>query len=254
MARPHTFGELFVGIGGMSLGLCRAGWEPRWFVEIDPFCQRVLRKHWPGVNVLGDVRLIEPERQLERVNLIAGGFPCQPHSVAGERRGSNDDRDLWPEFTRIVRCLRPEWVLAENVGGVLSTESGRFFGRILSDLAEAGYDAEWDCLQAAWFGAPHRRERVFILAHSRSQRLSRPVFEGASVCLAEGKAPTKFGNRVIHCGIRWLDDTGNILLGDGVSSELARSAIETYGNAVIPDEAEWLGRRIMEAMEDGGRG
>src|SRR6185369_6298277 len=98
-------------------------------------------------------------------DVIIGGFPCQPHSVAGTRGASDDERDLWPEFARLVREIRPRWVLAENVLGLRSSEAGRFFGGILRDLAECGYCVEWRSISAADMGAPHRRERVWIIAH-----------------------------------------------------------------------------------------
>lgn len=164
-----TFGSLFSGIGGIDLGLQRAGMHCEWQVEKDAFCQKVLAKHWPNTPRYGDIRECG-SHNLRPVDLVAGGFPCQPHSLAGRRQASSDERDLWPEFHRIIRELKPRWVLAENVLGLLSSESGSFFGGILRDLAQAGYDAEWCVLSAAEFGAPHLRERVFIVAHTRLGR------------------------------------------------------------------------------------
>jgi DNA (cytosine-5)-methyltransferase 1 len=162
-----TFGSLFSGIGGIDLGLQRAGFELKWQVEKDEFCQKVLAKHWANTPRYGDVRGLDA-KTLAPVDLIAGGFPCQPHSLAGSRNASADERDLWGEFARIIRELRPVWVLAENVMGLLSSEDGDFFGKVLRDLATCGYDAQWFVLSAAQFGAPHLRERVFIVAHSAS--------------------------------------------------------------------------------------
>lgn len=164
-----TVGSLFSGIGGLDLGLERAGMRVAWQCEIDPYCQRVLTKHWPDVPKFRDVRSVGAHN-LASVDLIAGGFPCQPFSDAGERRGTDDDHNLWPEFARIIRELRPRWVLAENVPGLLSIDSGRIFGGILSDLAALGYGIEWHCIPAAALGAPHRRDRVYIVAHAESIR------------------------------------------------------------------------------------
>ncbi len=161
---PLTFGSLFAGIGGFDLGLERAGMKCSWQVEIDDYANKVLEKHWPDVKRCKDVRECG-SHNLESVDLICGGFPCQPHSLAGKRQASNDERDLWEEFSRIIRELRPRYVVAENVPGILSSESGRFFGRVLRDLAACGYDAEWQCLPASAFGAPHRRDRVWIVAY-----------------------------------------------------------------------------------------
>ena len=102
---------------------------------------------------------------LPAVDVICGGFPCQPHSLAGRRGASADDRDLWPHFARLIRECRPRWVVAENVPGLLSSDAGRFFGTVLGDLAACGYDAEWDCLPASAFGAPHQRDRVWLVAY-----------------------------------------------------------------------------------------
>jgi len=136
-------------------------------VEIDPFCYRILRKHWPSVPRFRDVRDIE-EGDLEPVDLICGGFPCQPTSHAGRRRGQQDQRWLWPEMARIVRMVRPQFILVENPTGLFTVNQGGAFARILGDLAAFGYDCEWDCLPAAVFGAPHLRYRVFIVAYSNA--------------------------------------------------------------------------------------
>lgn len=155
------FGSLFAGIGGLDLGLERAGMRCAWQVEIDDYATRVLCKHWPDVPRFRDVRSVGLHN-LPAVDLICGGFPCQPHSTSGRRRAGADERDLWPEYARIIRELRPRYVLAENVPGLLSSDDGRFFGAILRDLAQLGYDAEWSMLPACALGAPHTRERVFI--------------------------------------------------------------------------------------------
>ena len=160
------FGSLFSGIGGMDLGLERAGMECVWQVEIEPFCQRVLSKHWPDVQKYEDIQDVESD-MLAPVDLICGGFPCPPVSNANpEKKGADDERWLWPEFRRIVRDTLPEWVLVENVPGLRSTWDGRLFGGILRDLADCGYDAEWESISAKAIGAPHLRWRVFIVAHS----------------------------------------------------------------------------------------
>src|SRR4029450_2592075 len=117
-----TFGSLFAGIGGFDLGLERAGLTCRWQVEIDPFCRKVLAKHWPDVTRYADIRELDG-RTVDPVDVLCGGFPCQPHSLAGKRGGSADERDLWREFARVIREVGPRWVLAENVPGLLSTES-----------------------------------------------------------------------------------------------------------------------------------
>ena len=160
-----TVGSLFSGIGGIDLGLERAGFKIEWQIEIDPWCQKVLTKHWPNIERFSDVRECGKEN-LKPVDLICGGFPCQDVSLAGKRAGLRGKRTtLWSEFARIISEIRPRWVLVENVPGLLSSDSGQFFGNILRDLAACRYDAEWDCIPAAAVGAPHRRDRVWIVAY-----------------------------------------------------------------------------------------
>ena len=153
-------GSLFSGIGGLDLGLERAGMTVVWQSEIDPYASRVLAKHWPTVPNLGDITTID-WTTVEPVDVICGGYPCQPFSLAGVRRGDTDPRHLWPHFHRAVRHLRPRYALLENVPGHLSMG----FGRVLGDLAEIGYDVEWCCIPAAAVGAPHLRYRIFAVAH-----------------------------------------------------------------------------------------
>src|SRR3990167_3261466 len=156
-----TFGSLFSGIGGIDLGLERAGMRCAWQVEIDDYCQRVLAKHWPDVPRFRDVREVGAHN-LAHVDLIAGGFPCQDLAQGGKSVGIEGSRSgLWSEFARIIRELRPRFVFVENVPGLLV----RGMGRVLGDLASCGYDAEWQSIPAAAVGAPHIRERVFILAY-----------------------------------------------------------------------------------------
>lgn len=157
---PITFGSLFSGIGGLDLGLERAGMVCRWQCEIDPYATKVLEKHWPHVKRYSDVRTItEPEP----VDLICGGVPCQPWSVAGKRRGQDDARDLWPEFWRVCLLVQPRFILVEEVPG-FAVAGG--LGRALTDLACAGFDAEWFHLSAADVGAPHLRKRLFVVAYA----------------------------------------------------------------------------------------
>ena len=152
--------SLFSGVGGLDRAL---SWHPSVMCERDPYARRILARHWPGVPLVEDVRDVGDVG----AEVVVGGFPCQPHSVAGKRAASADDRDLWPEFARVVRLNRPRLVLAENVTGLLTSEGGAFFGRVLRDLDALGYAVRWDCAEAAAVGAPHRRDRVWIVAVPR---------------------------------------------------------------------------------------
>lgn len=166
MSRP-TVGSLFSGIGGLDLGLERAGMTVRWQVENDDFCNRVLAKHWPNVPRYGDIRTVHGT-DLEPVDLICGGFPCQPTSYAGRRRGTDDDRWLWPEMLRLIRETRPAYVLGENVFGLVTHERGLLLASVIADLAAEGYEvAPPIVFPACAVGALHRRDRVWICAYAR---------------------------------------------------------------------------------------
>ncbi len=154
-----TVGSLFSGIGGIDLGLERAGFDVRWQVEIDDYATRVLEKFWPETRRYRDVRDLSGST-LEAVDCIFGGFPCQPVSVAGKRKAQDDPRWLWPEYARLVDEIRPRYVVVENVPGIYTAG----LSDVVSDLATLGFDAEWHSVPATAFGAPHVRERLVLVA------------------------------------------------------------------------------------------
>jgi DNA (cytosine-5)-methyltransferase 1 len=162
--------DLFSGLGAFSLGLQRAGFRTVAFIEIDPFCRRVLAKHWPGVPQYHDVRTLTADRlHADGIwpDVICGGFPCQDISVAGQGAGIGGERSgLWSEFARLIGEIRPRYVIVENVAALVV----RGLDRVLGDLAACGYDAEWRIISAADMGAPHRRERIWIVAYPDEQR------------------------------------------------------------------------------------
>jgi len=155
-----TVGSLFSGIGGLDLGLERAGMQVIWQSEIDPYACKVLKKHWPEVPNHGDIKEID-WRTVEPVDVICGGYPCQPFSTAGKRQGTDDPRHLWPWVRTAISELRPRYAILENVRGHLSMGGTQVIG----ELAEIGYDAQWDIVSAASVGAPHRRDRIIIVAY-----------------------------------------------------------------------------------------
>jgi DNA (cytosine-5)-methyltransferase 1 len=228
-----TFLSLFAGIGGMDLGLERAGWRCIGQVEIDPFCRKVLAKHWPDVPKWGDIREFHGGLLSEKPDLICGGFPCQDVSFAGRRIGIDGARSgLWAEYARLIGEIRPGWVLVENVAGLLD----RGMGRVVGEMAEIGYDAEWDVVPACAFGAPHPRERVFIVAYPACERQGQLR---RLKCQSQGET-----QRDIH----WAEtEPGYPRMVDGIPARLDR--ITALGNAVVPQVAEWIGRRIIESME-----
>lgn len=237
-----TVGSLFSGIGGFDLGLERAGMRIEWQVEIDPWCQAFLMAERPSIPVYGDIKQIDWET-VRPVDLVCGGFPCQPVSVAGKRLAQDDPRWLWPEFLRCLRILRPRYALIENVPGLFTAG----FTDVLSGLASCGYDAEWDCLSAGACGAHFRRDRVFIIAgcpfasgvrwegirtyQNRTwseQQFARLVEYELSVCVPAGK-----DQRV----------------SDGLPNRIHR--LRAIGNSVVPQVAEVLGRMISELDAQG---
>ena len=161
--------DLFSGIGGFSLGLERAGMETIAFCEIEPLCQQVLKKHWPDVPVFNDIRNLTANELPEQPDVICGGYPCQPFSVAGDRRGQEDDRHLWPEMFRLVKECRPSWVIGENVAGHITMG----VDEVLSDLQGEGYTAQTFVIPAVAVDAPHRRDRVWVIANTNSQSRSK---------------------------------------------------------------------------------
>ena len=160
--------DLFAGIGGISLGLEKAGFRTVAFCEIQPYCHEVLRKNFPGVPIYDDVTTLTADtlaRDGIEIDAICGGFPCQDLSFAGKRAGLEGARSgLWGEYRRLISEIRPRFVIVENVPGLLSLG----MGTVLGDLAALGYDAVWDCVPAAAVGAPHRRDRVWVIAYSQS--------------------------------------------------------------------------------------
>ncbi len=234
-----TYGSLFAGIGGFDLGFERAGMSCSWQVEIDPYCQKVLAKHWPNVRREADVRTFPPPEGDWKVDVICGGFPCQDITSSGKREGIHGSRSgLFFEVIRIVRVLRPSFLVLENVSDLLS----RGMGTVLGELANVGMDAWWDCVPAAAFGVPQRRFRVFIVAYPSSFRFTPggewlkartrsklgDHYDGLDAAKREFKACSGMAGRKDDGIPRWMD------------------RIRTLGNAVVPEVAEWIGRRIME--------
>lgn len=159
-------GSLFSGLGGFDLAAASQGWENCFQVEKDPFCLTVLREHFPAVPKHSDILTFNPEPYVNTIDVVSGGFPCQPFSVAGQRKGTADDRYLWPQMLRVIRAISPRWVVAENVHGLLSLDGGMVFEQVLADLETSGYEVQSVVLPAAGVGAPHIRNRVFIIAHA----------------------------------------------------------------------------------------
>lgn len=231
--------DLFSGIGGFSLGLERAGMETAAFCEIDPFCRRVLAKHWPEVPCYDDVRTLTAERLaadgVGPVDVICGGFPCQDISEAGPRTGIAGERSgLWSEIARLAGELRPRLILVENVSALL----GNGIDVVLGDLAALGYDAVWHCIQAADLGAAHIRDRVWIAAFLPDSEEERGV-ERWGEQFQKSRAPA--GDVY-----SFSDEPEPPRVADGVPNRLDR--VGACGNAVVPQIPEIIGRAIMQMV------
>lgn len=215
--------DLFSGIGGFSLGLERAGMQTVAFCEIDPFCRKVLRKHWPDVPIYKDVKELP---YVGPVDVVCGGFPCQPFSTAsaGKRGGTQDDRYLWPAMLAVIRRHRPRWVIGENVAGIGSMA----LEQVVSDLEAKGYrTAPPFNIPACAVGHDHRRARYWFCAYSDLRR------KHGSAIDAKASVMPERGN-----------ESGSMGAAHGVPRRVDR--LRALGNAVVPKIPEMIGRAIVE--------
>jgi DNA (cytosine-5)-methyltransferase 1 len=225
--------DLFSGIGGFSLGLERAGMETVAFCEFDKKAQLVLKKHWPEIPIYDDVRELSGKQfEGQTIDLICGGFPCQPFSVAGKQKGEEDDRHLWPEYFRLIQEIRPRWVIGENVSGLINMG----LDQVLSDLESADYSCQTLVIPACAVNAPHRRDRVWIIANSESARAGENIGR-----LWQGVSRISGGENAIP---KTLENTGHRGRGDGIEGS-------PRGNGTGKLEA---GLRATKAVEVAGSG
>jgi len=180
--------DLFSGIGGFSLGLeSTGGFETVQFVENNEWCQKVLAKNFPNVPITGDIKNYEPKRS-ERIGLVCGGFPCQPYSVAGKRKGTEDDRHLWPEMLRVIKSVKPKYIIGENVRNLTSIQDGMVFEQVCTDLENEGYEVQSFIIPASAVNAPHQRYRVWIVAHSDNNGQQGRFFETCDQAFARQRS------------------------------------------------------------------
>ena len=257
--------DLFSGIGGFSLGLERTGgFETVAFCEIEDFPRIMLAKHWPAVPIHEDIRQLRGS-DIGPVDVICGGYPCQPFSVAGQRQGEADDRHLWPEMYRLVDELRPTWVIGENVAGHVSMG----LDGVLSDLEAIGYTCRTFIIPACAVDARHRRDRCWIVAHSdnrrqRKQGICKEQQKRAEiVCASENMADATFvmlngigpagsprrGQLANRCEWQPEPDVGRV--AHGVPDRVHR--LKALGNAVVPQIVKMIGHAILEAQNQSAR-
>ena len=246
--------SLFAGIGGLELGLERAGMTTVGQVEINPRCRSVLTRHWPEVPRHDDVQTAPTWWLGElrpRVDLVCGGFPCQPFSYAGKQLGTADERWGWPWMADVIRAVEPRYVFVENVAALVRDRDA--FGWMLGDLADCGFDAEWAVLSAPEFGAPQAsRERLYLVAYPQGvdgiawDRMGESGERGSSFA-ARGLSGLPVAARR-QSSRQWLDSEPRVdRLVDGFPDAVGQ--LEAYGNAVIPAASEHIGRLILEHSE-----
>jgi len=282
--------DLFSGIGGFALAVDTV-WtgSEHIFCEIDPFCQRVLLKHWPNSKIYGDIREITQEsiiadtsndiggessesrggrthsvglgdRTSRGISLLTGGFPCQPFSQAGKRKGTEDNRHLWPEMFRVIQLTKPKWVIAENVRGILTIEGGMVFEQVCLDLEGEGYEVQPLIIPAVAVNAPHRRDRVWFIAHRKSwesgEQTEQDTKSGRRWSKRQEMDRQRESTRNSGWNENWLevatefcsvDDELPVELDEFKLSKSRHRAeqLKAYGNAIVPQVAI----EIMKAIK-----
>jgi DNA (cytosine-5)-methyltransferase 1 len=240
-------GSLFSGIGGFDLAAEWMGWENVFHCEWNQFGQRILKHYWPNAISYEDITKTDFTKHCGTIDIISGGFPCQPYSTAGKRKGKDDERHLWPEMLRAIREVKPSFVVGENVRGLVNWDGGVVFDEVHTDLEAEGFEVAPFLIPACSVGAPHKRDRIWFVAYSKSNGLSNALANRE----LEGRRPRKrnkpptwdtFPSAPLICG-------GN----DGLSAELdgitlskwREETVKAYGNAIVPQVAY----EIFKAIE-----
>lgn len=242
-----THGSLFSGIGGFDLAAEWMGWENVFHCEWNPFGQKVLQYYWPDAESFTDITKTDFRKYAEKIDILTGGFPCQPYSNAGKRLGKEDDRHLWPHMLRAVREVKPRFVVGENVSGLVSWNEGMVFDEVHADLEAEGYEVQAVLLPACGKNAPHRRERVWFIANANSIRPPRQE---------HGEKKSRFDSKKNKTnGWKNFPTKSPICRGDdGLSSRLdgitfpkwRNESIKAYGNAIVPQVALEIFKAIQE--------
>lgn len=299
--------DLFSGIGGFALAADRVfGNVEHTFVEIDPFCQKVLTKHWPESTIYGDIRTVTPNtkhsgesrsqatgedrgtqsegqtgQELSQpepqragglrsqeagriaIDLLTGGFPCQPFSQAGKRKGTDDNRYLWPEMLRVIREFEPTWVIAENVRGLLTWNDGLVFEQVCADLESQGYEVQPFIVPACSVNAPHRRDRIWFVAHTENTDGGRKLRNVSSEDEAKPRPQEQHQDQAWqfeNAGwyAEWTEVAAELCrVDDGISPGLDEFAgytkarhrqerLKALGNAIVPQVAEQIMRGMIQ--------
>ena len=237
-----SHGSLFSGIGGFELASAWSNIPTIWNCEIEPFNQSILKQNFPNTEQYGDIKELQKPQY---VDIITGGFPCQDISVAGKGVGIKGNRSgLWSEMWRIIRDVRPKYVIIENSPALLI----RGFERVLCDLSKIGYNAEWECLQASDFGYPHKRERLFCVAYPNTNNVQTVLRKHTEINPLSKEASTELCR---FMSVEWLDGLTNhrtITRGNGVSDKMDRT--KSLGNAIVPMVAYYIFECIKRHYSD----
>jgi DNA (cytosine-5)-methyltransferase 1 len=232
-------GSLFSGGGLGDLGFVMAGCEIVFQVEIDEYCQKILELRYPDAKKFRDIRSVKGT-DLPMCDILTGGFPCQPHSNIGHRKGSSDERDLWPEMLRVIRELKPRYIVGENVSGV----KGTILDEILDSLEMLGYEAWTFIFPAHSLGSPHLRERLWIVAHAKSDKSNGIQRETKSIN-AEWNTRLESKCDALASGRNfWATEPRMGRVANGVANRVER--LKLLGNGQVPYCTKWIAERIME--------
>ncbi len=238
--------DLFSGIGGFSLALEKVGFKTVAFCEKDPYCKLLLQKHWKGVTIHDDIKKLEAKDIKEPIDILTGGFPCQPYSVAGKQKGTGDDRYLWPDMFRIIKEVKPTWIIAENVRGIINIQDGVVFETVCTDLESEGYEVQAFIIPAAGVGAPHKRERVWIVANSRRTLRERTEFTGKNENEIGKEATNKHQRSSRATWGSWLTEPTMGRVVNGLPGRAHR--LRGLGNAIVPQIAEQIAMAIWKTI------
>jgi len=242
--------SLFSGAGGGLLGSKLLGWKTIAYVEWDDYCQEVLKArikdgYLDDAPIFSDISTFKGKQFRGLVDVITAGFPCQPFSIAGEKKGEDDEKNKWPDTIRILREIRPKYALFENVSGLLI--SG-YFGRILTDIHESGYDVSWDCIPSASIGAPHRRDRLWIFCtNSEGKRFLSGKNESRNIKESISKGFWRYSSRQLHSEALREEIISEFFRNDnGMASELDR--LKAIGNGQVPGVVEKAWKTLVDIL------
>ena len=282
-----THGSLFSGIGGFDLAAEWMGWENKFHCEWNEFGQRVLNYYWPDAELFTDITKSDFKKYANQIDVLTGGFPCQPYSKAGKRRGKEDERHLWPEMLRVIREIKPRYVVGENVRGLITWNAGLVFDEVCTDLENFGYQVAPFIIPASSVNAPHQRERIWFVAHSDSASTKHKIQTGRNMFTSQSNdenASNSYFNGFNnfdskyekHSGQRRINafndinapyeqwknfPTQSALCGgdDGLPTELdgitfpkwRTESIKAYGNAIVPQVVYQIFKAIKQYESKG---